>query len=76
MLRTCSEPDLAKLTRTAEFAESNIGTRRKSLDLEKLKSEVCPFFFSYMTSKLQGQCFLTFQEIKLHFLDWKGFALM
>nr|XP_022325749.1 serine/threonine-protein kinase Nek1-like isoform X1 [Crassostrea virginica] len=39
MLRTCSEPDLAKLTRTAEFAESNIGTRRKSLDLEKLKSE-------------------------------------
>ncbi|XP_056011940.1 serine/threonine-protein kinase Nek1-like isoform X3 [Ostrea edulis] len=39
MLRTCSEPDLAKLTRTAEFTEIVKRTRKQSLDLEKLKSE-------------------------------------
>lgn len=39
MLRTCSEPDLAKLTRTAEFVDAVKRTRKQSLDLEKLKSE-------------------------------------
>lgn len=45
MLRTCSEPDLAKLTRTAELVDAVKRTRKQSLDLEKLKSEASVALF-------------------------------